>query len=89
MPALNITQVASGSSGRVSWTSSANETIVIAGNSSVSNVAVNTENVVSAVISKVWFSTNTGITVTRGSNVVLNLIGSSFFELYSSGIVLN
>lgn len=65
------------------------ETLVIAGNNSVSNVAVGIENVASAVITKIFYSGNT--TVTRGANTVFSAStgASGVWDLNAADITLS
>lgn len=62
----------------------ANATFVVAGNNSVSNLAIGSEILTSATIKRVWWGTenaNTFWTVKRGSNTVLVLNTSGFLDL--------
>ena len=49
----------------------------------------NTENVVSASIRRVWFSSNGNWSVARGSNTVLQLFNTDHWDLAASGAALN
>lgn len=70
------------------------ETINIVGNNSVSNVALNSEIVTAANITKVYYGVANGDlywTVERGSNTVLVLNNSGFedFETYGNSLSLD
>lgn len=67
----------------------ANATLVVVGNNSVSNVAAsNSEIVESATITKVFWSGNGQYTVARGANTILTLHGNGWWDLYQHGIAL-
>lgn len=63
--------------------------VVVPGNNSVSNLAVSTENVASAVITKIFWTGNT--LITRGSNTIFSSQAgtSGMWDLESSDIALN
>lgn len=68
----------------------ANATIVVAGNNSVSNVAVGSEIVSSATVRKVWHGVadaNTYWTVKRGANTLLVLNNSGHIDLTTGGVL--
>ena len=68
----------------------ANATIVVAGDSSVSNIALSGENVNSAHISQVWWSSSNSSywTVKRGSNTVLVLTETGYLDFAGNGLGL-
>jgi hypothetical protein len=54
----------------------ANASIVVAGNSSVSNIALSTDNVQTASISKVWYGSQGGAwIISRGNSTVNSVVG--------------
>jgi len=67
---------------------SANATYVIAGNSSVSNVASTGEIVASAVITNLLWSTDGTVTILRGANTICILTGTGAWSLREFGITL-
>ncbi len=66
----------------------ATSTFVIAGNNSVSNVAVGTEQVLGGSIKQIYFSSNGSWTVARGSNTVGVYHGTGFWNLGDGGLML-
>ena len=54
-----------------------NTTIVVAGNSSVSNVAIGNENVLGASVSQIWFAVDGVVTIARGANTIVTLSNST------------
>lgn len=80
---------AGGQTGRVVVHVPATETFVVVGNNSVSNLAVGSENVASAVITKIFYSGNT--TVARGANTVFSAStgDSGLWDLSAADITLN
>lgn len=66
----------------------ANATYVIAGNNTVSNVGVAGQNVLSASITRVWWSTDSVVTIQRGSNTILTLRGNDDWNFKEAGISL-
>lgn len=75
--------------GRVVIHAEASNTFVIVGNNSVSNVAVGSENVASAVVTKIFYSGNT--TIARGANTIFSAStgASGVWDIMSHDIVLN
>ena len=66
-----------------------NTTIVVAGNNSVSNVAVGAENVLGATVSQVWFATDAVVTISRGANTLLVLPpGTDHWDFREGGFSL-
>lgn len=68
----------------------ANSTVVVAGNSSVSNIALSGEEVAAAHISQIWWGAANGgfWTVARGSNTVAVLPDTGYFDFAGSGVAL-
>lgn len=70
-----------------------NATITIAGNSSVSNVAVGDEVVTGAYISQLWYGSSNGATgyweVKRGANTVGVFSSTGYMDFAGNGIALN
>lgn len=71
---------------------SANASYIIAGNTSVSNVATGDEVLTGASIKQVWYGSPSGNTaywvVKRGANVVLVLEGTGFLDFAGAGTML-
>lgn len=67
----------------------ANATYVVAGNSSVSNVAAVGETITSAYISQVHWSTDARVSIKRGANTILNLNGNGSLNLRALGFSLS
>ena len=67
----------------------ANATLVVVGNNSVSNVAVSDETVQGASIRRVWFgsSHNGHWTVYRGSNTMLVLGGTGYLDFVPGNVL--
>ena len=66
-----------------------NTTIVVAGNTTTSNVAVGLENVLGATVSQVWFATDAVITISRGANTLLTLPpGTDHWDFREGGFSL-
>jgi hypothetical protein len=63
--------------------------IIVAGNNSVSNIALATENIGGATIRKVIFSSNGSWTITRGANTVAVLHGNHVIDFAGMGMGLN
>jgi hypothetical protein len=66
----------------------ANGTVVVAGNNSVSNIALGTEIITGASISRIWWGTTNNITIARGSNVDVILTQSGFHDYSGHGCLL-
>lgn len=70
----------------------ANATYTIAGNTSVSNVAIDNEVLTGAAIKQVWYGSPSGNTaywvVKRGANVVLVLEGTGYLDFAGTGAML-
>jgi hypothetical protein len=66
----------------------ANATYVVVGNNTVSNVGATGQNVVSAAITRIYWSTPDTITISRGANAVLCLRGTDHWDLKEAGISL-
>lgn len=68
----------------------ANDTIVVAGASGVSNIALTGETVTSAHISQVWWSSSNSSywTVKRGANTVLVLTETGYLDFAGNGLGL-
>jgi hypothetical protein len=68
----------------------ANDTIVVAGNSSVSNIALTNEIIAAAHISQIWWgSSNSSYwTVKRGSNTVTVLSETGYLDFAGNGVGL-
>ena len=70
-----------------------NTTFVIAGNNSVSNVAIGGEILSGAVIDKVWYSSQTANgaywTVSRGANLVATFDGTGVINFEELGASIN
>lgn len=68
----------------------AGETIVVSGNSSVSNIALSGETVNSAHISQVWWGSSNASywTVKRGSNTILVLPDCGYLDFAGNGLGL-
>lgn len=72
----------------------ANATYVIAGNTSVSNIAENSavlgeENISGAYVAQIHWSTDGLITVSRGSNTLFKLTGSGTWNFRHMGMAMN
>lgn len=73
-----------------------NTTIVVAGNSSVSNIASSAavrpatgeENISGAGISEIHWSTDALVTIARGANTIFNLNGSGSWNFRHMGITM-
>jgi hypothetical protein len=63
--------------------------VIIAGNSTVSNVALSTENIGGATVRKVAWSSNGTWTVARGANTLLILHGAGSIDFSAMGMGLN
>lgn len=70
---------------------SANATLVVAGNTSVSNVAISDETLTGATISQIAWGTdgNGSIQILRGSNVVSVHDTSGYIDYAGNGMALN
>lgn len=68
----------------------ANDTIVVSGNSSVSNIALTGETIAAAHISQVWWgSSNSSYwTIKRGSNTILVLSETGYLDFAGNGLGL-
>lgn len=70
----------------------ANATYIVAGNSSVSNIATSDEVLTGAHIKQVWYGSPSGSTgywmVKRGSNTVLVLEGTGYLDFAGNGSML-
>jgi len=68
----------------------ANDTIVVVGNSSVSNIALTNETIAAAHISQVWWGSSNASywTVKRGSNTILVLPDSGYLDFAGNGLGL-
>lgn len=70
----------------------ANSTLTIAGNTSVSNVAIDNEELSGAVIQRAWCGTSSGDgaywTVKRGANTVAVFDSTAFIDYAGNGLVL-
>lgn len=67
----------------------ANDTIVVAGNSSTSNVASTLETVESASIVGVYWASDATWTIKRGANTILVLPGYGQWDLREKGVSLS
>ncbi len=56
----------------------ANATIVVAGNNSVSNIAIGTEEVVGAVINQIWYGAANGYWIVKRANSTTNTVVGVF-----------
>lgn len=68
----------------------ANATVIVSGNNSVSNIALAGETVTSAHISQVWWSSSNSSywTVKRGANTVLVLTETGYLDFAGNGLGL-
>lgn len=70
-----------------------NATLTIAGNNSVSNVAIGDEVLTGAAIKQIWASSPSGNgaywTVKRGANTVVVMDSTSWFDFAGNGNLLN
>lgn len=68
-----------------------NATINVAGNSSVSDIAVGDEIVTGATITQVWYGTGNGAywEIKRGSNTVMFTDSTGYLDFAGNGITLN
>jgi hypothetical protein len=77
MPLLNTTTVG----GKATILQNANATYVVVGNNSVSNIASASENVQSASITRIYFSSSNNWVIARGANTVATLSGTGVWDL--------
>lgn len=75
------------SHGRAVLHATANSTIVVAGNNSVSNIASGSQELSGASITRIWYGSDANWSITRGANLVYLTSGSGYH--YFDGAALN